>query len=364
MLTIRALTGGETYASRHLSSNDYYAENEKVIGRWMGRGAEMLGLEGAVTLEQFDAIRQGIDPATGEFLRPRQSADRFNDIGERTSTARSLYDFTVSAPKSVSLQALLDPRLVEAHGQAVKEMAAEMESLAATRVRQGGADENRVTGNLVVAAYRHDTSRELDPQLHTHLVAANLTYDGAEGRWKALQASDIYEQRGYLTEVYRNALARSVREYGYEIVDRFDEGRERGFEIAGVSEDILEQFSQRSQQRDQAMAVFRQERGRMPTNGEIAVLVRETRSDKLQEIATAAVRAQQWERLGLEGRQQLETLSNEAQRQGPEGEARAGRAVPPVRPGAYLRACLGRARSRTQTAKRYSMAGDRLTWEN
>ncbi len=55
--------------------------------------------------------------------------------------------------------------------------------------------------------YRHDTSRELDPQLHTHAVAANLTYDGVEGRWKALQASGLYERRAYLTEVYRNALA-------------------------------------------------------------------------------------------------------------------------------------------------------------
>ena len=89
MLTIRALTGGETYGSRPLSSNDYYAENEKVIGQWMGRGAEMLGLEGSVSLEQFDAVRQGIDPGTGEFLRPRHSAGRFYHVGERTSITGS-----------------------------------------------------------------------------------------------------------------------------------------------------------------------------------------------------------------------------------------------------------------------------------
>ncbi len=157
MLTIRALSGGETYASRHLSANDYYSENERVIGTWIGQGAELLGLEGEVRMEQFDSIRQGLDPSSGEFLRPRQSADRFNGEGERTSAARSL---------------------------------------AAARVRQNGADENRTTSNLVIAQYRHDTSRELDPQIHTHLVAANLTYDGAESRWKALQASEIYEQRG------------------------------------------------------------------------------------------------------------------------------------------------------------------------
>ena len=320
MLTIRALSGGETYASRHLSSNDYYSENEKVIGQWMGQGAELLGLAGEVRMEQFDAIRQGVDPSSGEFLRPRQSADRFNGEGERTSAARSLYDFTVSAPKSVSVQAMVDPRLLDAHQQAVQEMAREMESLAASRVRQNGADENRTTGNLVIAVYGHDTSRELDPQIHSHLVAANLTYDGAEGRWKALQASEIYEQRGYLTEVYRNALARSVREYGYEIVDRFDNGRERGFEIRGIAEETLSKFSQRSEQRDTAIDRFVEENGRLPTNREIAVLVRESRSDKLTEISTAEVKARQAARLAPEEGARMEQLYEEARQRGPQRE--------------------------------------------
>ena len=83
----------------------------------------------------------------------------------------------------------------------------ELEDYAGARVRQHGANSDRTTGNLALAVYEHDTSRELDPQLHTHAVAANLTYDGAEARWKALQAGGIYERRAYLTEVYRNALA-------------------------------------------------------------------------------------------------------------------------------------------------------------
>jgi len=79
MLTIKAMTGGETYARNHLSNNDYYAVGETVTGRWMGRGAALLGLDGAVTMEKFDAVRQALHPATGEFLRQRRSADRFND---------------------------------------------------------------------------------------------------------------------------------------------------------------------------------------------------------------------------------------------------------------------------------------------
>ena len=58
-------------------------------------------------------------------------------------------------------------------------------------MRKGGLDENRITGNMVIARYDHDTSRELDPMLHSHLVAANLTWDHVEGKWNALQASEI-----------------------------------------------------------------------------------------------------------------------------------------------------------------------------
>jgi len=180
MLTIKAMAGGETYASHHLSNNDYYSVGETITGEWVGRGAELLKLEGGVTMEQFDAIRQGIDPSTGEFLRQRQGADRFDEEGKRTSTARNLHDFTVSAPKAVSVQALEDPRLVDAHKAAVAEMTTEMERLAGAYVRKDGARDTRNTSNLVIARYDHDSSRELDPQLHTHLVAGNLTYDGAE----------------------------------------------------------------------------------------------------------------------------------------------------------------------------------------
>jgi conjugative relaxase-like TrwC/TraI family protein len=201
MLTIKAMTGSETYAAHHFSNNDYYAVGETITGEWIGRGAELLGLQGAVTMEQFDAIRQGNDPSTGQFLRQRQSADRFNELGNKLATARNLYDFTISAPKALSVQALEDPRLVVAHQRAVAETAEEMESLAGTRIRKFGANDTRVTSNLVIARYDHDSSRELDPQIHSHLVAANLTYDGVEGKWKALQASAIYEQREYLSEV-------------------------------------------------------------------------------------------------------------------------------------------------------------------
>jgi conjugative relaxase-like TrwC/TraI family protein len=318
VLTIRAMTGGEGYAQRHLRQSDYYDQNRTVEGKWHGRGAELLGLKGEVASEDFEAVRQGLDPQTGEFLRQRHGADRIASNGEEQSKARSLYDMTFSAPKSVSVTAIVggDERLVAAHETAVREALEEAEKYSATRVRLAGLNENRATGNWIVASYTHDTSRQLDPQLHTHAVAANLTYDGTEGRWKALQASGLYERRSYLTEVYRNALAREVRALGYEVENRHDvRGRDKGFEIAGFSQNLLDKYSQRSAQRDAAIQEFTNSRGRVPTDNEVAVLVRETRADKLQEISTERVRNLQLDRLSADERQTLREVSSEAQTQ-------------------------------------------------
>ncbi|MGB6134713.1 MAG: MobF family relaxase [Acidobacteriaceae bacterium] len=330
VLTIRAMTGGVGYSQRHLEHSDYYDERRKVQGEWQGRGAELLGLRGNVTREQFEAVREGLHPETGEFLRPRHGADRLNNDGSEQSKARSLYDLTFSAPKSISIQAMIggDERLIAAHDKAVREALAEAENYAGSRVRLNGANENRMTGNWIVATYRHDTSRELDPQLHTHAVAANLTYDGVEGRWKALQASGLYERRAYLTEVYRNALAQEVRGLCYDIEQRRDSrGRDLGFEIRGVSDELLERYSQRSAQRDAAIEEFKEQHGRKPTDNEVAVLVRESRADKLTEIATEQVRRQQQERLSPEESQGLDRLRGASLEQGRGGSQEPSLAV-------------------------------------
>ena len=318
MLTIRAMTGGTGYAERHLQHSDYYDENHRVSGAWHGQGAQLLGLQGEVKSDQFEAVREGLHPQTGDYLRPRHSADRLDEQGNTQTKARSLYDLTFSAPKSISIQAVVggDERLIAAHDKSVQVALAEGELYAATRVRLTNSNDNRTTSNWIVAAYRHDTSRELDPQLHTHAVAANLTYDGTEGRWKALQASGLYERRAYLTEVYRNALANEVRGLGYEIESRHHpNGRDLGFEIRGVPNELLERYSQRSVQRDAAIDDFTREHGRRPTDNEIAVLVRESRANKLTEITTEELRQQQQARISPEELKSLKQLrSNSLER--------------------------------------------------
>ena len=162
MLTIRAMSDGKGYSARHLEHRDYYAEGERVIGHWQGRGATLLGLSGGVESNDFEAVRQGYHPVTGDFLRQRQSVDRIASDGTTQSRGRNLYDFTISAPKSVSVMAILggDNRLIEAHEKAVAEVLVEIEAHAAARLRREGANDDRVTGNLVLAVYHHDTSRE------------------------------------------------------------------------------------------------------------------------------------------------------------------------------------------------------------
>lgn len=318
------MTGGEGYAAKHLSNNDYYAVGESIEGQWVGRGAELLGLHGAVDLAAFDEIRKGNDPRTGEFLRQRVSADRFAqeaqgkyvNAGDKVGTARNLYDCTISAPKAVSVQALEDPRLIGAHQTAVAETLTEMESQAGARIRKLGANGTRLTGNLVIARYDHDTSRALDPQLHTHLVAGNLTYDGVEGEWKALSAVEMYQQTAYLTEVYRNALAREVAKLGYAIEDRFERGKDNGFGLVGISETTLEKFSRRTDQKQAEIAAFVDQNGRLPSKNEIARLVRDSRPEKLAEITTAEVKGNQRARMTPEESATLTALRQTAHEHG------------------------------------------------
>jgi conjugative relaxase-like TrwC/TraI family protein len=294
------MASGKGCAQRYPKFSDYYDQHRTVQGEWHGRGAQLLGLQGKVTREQFEAVRKGLHPQTGEFLRPCHNVDRHATNGEVLSRARSVYDLVFSAQKSVSVQALVgrDDRLLEAHRHAVNVAIQEAERYAGAKVRRNGANHDRQTGNLVVAAYTHDSSRMLDPHLHTHAVAANLSYDGVEGRWKALRAFWIYERCAYITEVYRNELAREVCGLGYEIESqRNAKGVENGFEIKGISKEVLERYSQRSEQRDESIRQFVAEHGRQPTDKEVVVLLLESRPNKLHEVATAELRRLQVERI-------------------------------------------------------------------
>ena len=145
MLAIKpqfSLKDAQHYFKEHLTVGDYYTEGQHVPGHWFGRGAEDLGLTGVTRMDEFVRLCENLHPQTGEKLTLRLNTTR-TDIGRdgqehESSNRRVFYDFTFSPAKSVSIAALVgdDPRMVEAHEQAVTEALRQLQSFAATRVRK------------------------------------------------------------------------------------------------------------------------------------------------------------------------------------------------------------------------------------
>jgi len=183
-------------------AGDYYThqDNYYVLGsmdeRWVGQGAEALGLTGKVDVKDFVAVLEGKLPDGSDLTRMVGGENKH----------RPGYDLTFSAPKSVSIMAMLggDKRLIAAHNHAVEVAVREVEKLASTRSMSEGVSETKLTGNLVVALFNHDTSRDLDPQMHTHAVVANVTQH--DGKWQTL-SSDTVGKTGFIESVYANQVA-------------------------------------------------------------------------------------------------------------------------------------------------------------
>jgi conjugative relaxase-like TrwC/TraI family protein len=278
----------ETYFDEHLSHDDYYSQGDTEHGHWIGSAAERLGLTPGevVTREAFLKLCDNNHPETGEQLTP-----------QNFKTRRIFFDFVCSPPKSVSILAVTmnDRRIIEAHNEASTFALRELEQFAATRIRKGGIQEmDRTTGNVVGAAFVHTTSRALDPQLHTHFVMFNTTWDAKEKRWKALQTGDMFGAINYGTAVYRNELAKRLHQLGYQTRKAAN-----GFEIEGVSPQLIAQFSKRSQQRD--IAVKRQEEklGRKLSKKEISHVIHQSRPKKLKGASDREIREAQLGELGF-----------------------------------------------------------------
>jgi conjugative relaxase-like TrwC/TraI family protein len=167
-----SLTNAKDYFTEHLCVGDYYEEGQRVSGQWFGLGAERLGLAGKVQAEDFLRLCENQHPSTGETLTQRLKGTR-TESGQVTANRRIFYDFMFSPPKSLSLAAFLgnDERILAAHTRVVRLALSEFEAFAETRIRVGGAQHDRSTGNFTAALFTHETSRALDPHLHTHTNA-------------------------------------------------------------------------------------------------------------------------------------------------------------------------------------------------
>jgi len=169
--------GAMGYFSEHMAKQDYLTEGGQAELTWVGEGAVRLELAGHVQEDHFARVCVGRDPFTDARLTPRDNG----------RNRRVCYFGQISAPKDVSIAYLVggDERFAGWWNESVKETLKEMEGVIATRVRLGGTVEDRPKGNMVAAMVTHDTSRALDPQLHTHVCVMNVTHDPGENRWKA-----------------------------------------------------------------------------------------------------------------------------------------------------------------------------------
>jgi conjugative transfer relaxase protein TraI len=234
MMSISPIAGDAGY----YSSQDNYYVLGSLESRWLGEGADSLGLSGAVLDAEMNAMKHGVLPDGSVLSRVENGKE----------THRPGYDLTFSAPKSVSMMALIggDRRFIDAHNRAVDTVMKEVEALASARITEGGQTQTVLTGNIVAALYNHDTSRDLDPQLHTHALVFNATE--ADGKWRAL-ASDTKMKTGFsetmyanqiaLGKIYQHSLRQDVEKMGFETRDA---GKNGLWEIKDVP---VEPFSQR-----------------------------------------------------------------------------------------------------------------------
>ena len=266
------------------SANDYWDEGGKNIGKWFGKLSERWGVKDKdVTEEDFTNVMKHQCPWDD---KPLTTATKKDGI--------SFYPFQCACQKSVSIMAVIggDHRLYDAHLKCVKMALSELEKFAAHRVRTGAdrtSDKTAITGNILCAMFTHDSSRALDPQLHTHCNIANVTIT-EDGKRMALTESQMMKAVEYAGRFYQSMMARECMELGYRITTKRGSKGIEGFEIEGVSPEIIQRFSRRRAEIEEAIEKFRQEHGRAPFPAEINIMALETREAKLREISTAEVR--------------------------------------------------------------------------
>jgi conjugative relaxase-like TrwC/TraI family protein len=296
-----------------------------VRGEWQGQLAERWVLQDEVQEQQFARLSEGQHPQTGEQLVRYQAAREYtNERGDvvRSMEHRAGWDATFSAPKSVSLTALVggDDRVREAHRESVKTALDEMEKYVQARI--GGNSPAEITGAWAVAKFEHDSSRPVDgyaaPQLHTHAVIFNMT-ETFDGNIRALQPRELYKTQQYATAVYRSELAAHLQRLGYEI-ERGEHGQP---EIRGYTREYLEASSPRREKIKEHM-----EAAGVSGAGAAQIAAHQTREGK-QHLSQEEVRASHQKMAVEYGQQPQRVLAEAAQRDGlelkPESSQRAAR---------------------------------------
>ncbi len=234
MLSIYTLKSVAKVANYYQQDNYYAKEGEQPIGIWFGTGAKLLNLTNMVNLADFTAKLEG-----------KLTDDIKMELTKKTH--RPGYDLTFSAPKSVSILAVVgkDERVLQAHRVAVDGVLNYIEqNYAETRVKNKDVVTIEKTNNLLITKFEHTDSRALDPNLHTHCVVMNATLR-ADQKWRSLYFDEVYSNKMLLGVIYRGKLAQELMKAGFEIVQTSEQGL---FELKGFSEELIKQFSKRREQ--------------------------------------------------------------------------------------------------------------------
>jgi conjugative relaxase-like TrwC/TraI family protein len=255
MLTIsKPLSASQvrTYHEREFASErqNYWSRDQQGHSEWQGKLAAQWGLDGPVGNEHFARLTEGQHPHTeAQLVRHQVSKTYEGKFGKEVTSVehRAGWDATFSAPKSVSLTALVggDERVREAHRDSVRVALAELEKY--TQARIGNVHAPETTGKFVAATFEHDTARPVDgyaaPQLHTHAVIFNVT-ERDNGQTRALQPQELFASQRVATSLYRSELAIRLQGLGYEL----ERGKHGQPEIKGYTKEYLEASSPRREQ--------------------------------------------------------------------------------------------------------------------
>ena len=233
-------------AKTYFEKDDYYTRDASGDRVWMGKGAEALGLRN-VDPGAFQAVLEGKDLHGNTLVAPASNGEH-----------RSGWDLHFAPSKSVSMVwAFGDEQqktdMMESHHGAVESVMKYVEeNLIEARTTDKGKTVRVATGSMVAARFDHYTSRELDPQLHSHVVVANVTRR-KDGQWRAIANEKIFN-RELLTALYENELAAELNDRGYTVtMEKHDTGNSRYARIEGIDERIIDHFGKRQSQIDTAI---------------------------------------------------------------------------------------------------------------
>lgn len=248
-ILVKSFVGqAEAYFEKELTHEreTYYSEKGTGTGQWAGKGAEALDLKGDIKKEDFSRISRGVNPTTGKRFR-RMTLGRTREINGELKRVKEIagWDMVVSAPKSVSIAALIgqDERVRRAHEESVTDALERAEQQAQSN---NGGGKKEQTSNLIVGRFSHDSARPskdgfVAPQLHDHCFIMNATWR-ADGALKPLESLELHRAQSYIRSVYYTGLADRLQKLGYSI----EIDRETGApEIVGISKEYRQACSPR-----------------------------------------------------------------------------------------------------------------------